>query len=64
MSPQGLDPPKPFQKFILVQRATAPSYNMVLIIISIKLMKPSFSTADTAYIYLLVLLLPISIMLI
>jgi len=44
LSPQALDPPKPFQKFILVRSATAPSYNMVLIISSIKSIKPSFPT--------------------
>ena len=35
LSPQSLDPPKPFQRFTLVRSATAPSYSMVLIIISI-----------------------------
>jgi len=44
LSPQGLDPLKPFLKFILARSATAPSYNMVLIITSIKSNKPSFST--------------------
>jgi len=47
LSPQRLDPPKPFQKFLLVRSATAHSYNMVLIIINIKSIKPSFPT--TAY---------------
>jgi len=50
---------KHFLKFILTQRSTAPSYNMVLIITSIKSTKPSFPT--TPYIQRLVSLHPISI---
>ena len=42
LSPQGLDPLKSFLKFILARSATAPSYNMALIITSIKSNKPSF----------------------
>jgi len=42
LSPQGLDPLKSFLKFILARSATAPSYNIVLIITSIKSNKPSF----------------------
>jgi len=42
LSPQGLDPLKSFLKFILARSATAPSYNMTLIITSIKSNKPSF----------------------
>ena len=41
LSPQGLDPLKSFLKFILARSATAPSYNMALIITSIKSNKPS-----------------------
>ena len=37
LSPQGVDLPKPFQKFILVGSATAFACNMILIITSIKL---------------------------
>jgi len=36
LSPQGLDPPKPFQQFILTRSTTAPLDNMVLIFTSIK----------------------------
>ena len=42
LSPQGLDPLKPFLNFILARSATAPSYNMALIITSIKSNKPNF----------------------
>jgi len=62
LSPQGLDPLKPFQKFILSRSATAPSYNMVWIITSIssiKSNKPSFPT--TPCIQCLASLLPLSI---
>jgi len=59
LSPQGLDPLKPFLKFILARSATALSYDVVLIITSIKSNKPSFPT--TPYIQRLVSLLPISI---
>jgi len=52
LSPHGLDPLKSFQKFILARSATAPSYNMVLIITSIKSNKPTFPI--TPYIYRLV----------
>jgi len=52
LSPQGFDPLKSFLKFILARNATAPSYNMALIITSIKSNKPSFPV--TPYIQRLV----------
>ena len=54
LSPQGLDPLKSFLKFILARSTTAPSYNMALIITSIKSNKPTFPI--TPYIQRLVLL--------
>ena len=42
--PQGSDLPKPFARSIIAHSATVPSYNMALIITSIKLINPSYFT--------------------
>ena len=60
LSPQGLDPLKSFLKFTLARSATAPSYNMALITISVKSNKSSFPTT-TPYIQRLASLFPILI---
>jgi len=41
---QGSDPPKPFPQSILAHTATVLSYNMSLIITSIKPVNPSYFT--------------------